>query len=118
MSRIRPNAAASRTYFVPKDCATIVSTTALQNDRPTKGFPPSEVQEVRDRVRRGRGWRVRSQPQAGTPVGLGNDRPGEGGRGVGSLQFGKRTDRGRRYLLWTRWRLPAPARHASNEEGI
>src|SRR5207245_8372894 len=38
MSRIRPNAAASRTYFVPKDCATIVSTTLLQNDRPTKGF--------------------------------------------------------------------------------
>src|SRR5207245_10241078 len=98
MSRIRPNAAASRTYFVPKDCATIVSTTALQNDRPTKGFPPSEVQEVRDRVRRVRGWRVRSQPQAGMPVELGNHRPGEGGRRARSRHSATRSERALAYL--------------------
>src|SRR2546428_13488568 len=113
MSRIRPNAAASRTYFVPKDCATIVSTTALQNDRPTKGFPPSEVQEVRDRVRRVRGWRVLIQPQAAMPVQLGNNRPREGGRLVGSLHFVKSPERGLAYFLPIRPRLSPHVRHGA-----
>src|SRR2546427_11573672 len=52
MSRMRLNAAGSKRYFVPRDSATIVSTTALQNDGSPKGFLALNVQEVRERVRR------------------------------------------------------------------
>src|SRR2546422_10380560 len=64
MSRIRPNAAGSKRYFVPRDRATTVSTTALQNDGSPKGFLALHVQEVGERVRRVCGRRVRIQPQA------------------------------------------------------
>src|SRR3989442_1384524 len=54
MSRMRLNAAGSKRYFVPRDSATIVSTTALQNDGSPKGFlaKPTRVTQERTSIPR------------------------------------------------------------------
>src|SRR5712692_8773899 len=107
MSRIRLRAVGSRRYFVPRDRATIVSTTALQNGGSAKGFLASHVQEVREGMRRVRGRRVRIEPQARGLGELRDDRPRERGRRFGPLEFRERTERGLADLHAIRLRLAA-----------